>query len=79
MEEREPAYSTVTMTKEQFFYAYKQLAQNDDCHLLLESGTGRKTMYRWNRSTCDTSCGERGTRYKSHGVMDLKRLERRTA
>ena len=42
MEERELAYSAATMTKEQFFYAYKQLAQNDDHHLLLESGRDGK-------------------------------------
>ena len=29
-----------TMTKEQFFYAYKELAQTNDSHLLLESGRG---------------------------------------
>lgn len=40
MMERKPAYTQAQMTKEQFFYAYKQLAQTNDCHLLLESGRG---------------------------------------
>ena len=60
MEEQELAYSAVKMTKEQFFYAYKQLAQNNDRHLLLGEWSGRKTMYSWNRPTCDTSCDGRG-------------------
>lgn len=33
-----PAYKTKAMTQEQFFYAYKQLAQEQDEHILLESG-----------------------------------------
>ena len=36
------AYKSTTMTKEQFFYAYKQLAKETDSHLLLESGRGGK-------------------------------------
>ena len=33
-----PAYTTKKMTKDQFFSAYKQLAQKDDEYVLLESG-----------------------------------------
>ena len=40
MKERELSYTRAKMTKEQFFYAYKQLAQTDKSHLLLESGRG---------------------------------------
>lgn len=39
---RKPMYTKAQMTKDQFFYAYKQLAQINDCHLLLESGRGGK-------------------------------------
>ena len=35
MQERVVAYTAMEMTKEQFFYAFKQLAQSNDCHLLL--------------------------------------------
>jgi len=35
-----PTYAVEAMTKEEFFYAYKQLAQANDDHLLLESGRG---------------------------------------
>ena len=33
------------MTKEQFFYAYKELAHEHDSHILLESG--RAVRYVW--------------------------------
>jgi para-aminobenzoate synthetase component 1 len=42
MFEKEPTYTSVAMTKDQFFYAYKQLAQDSDRHILLESGRGGK-------------------------------------
>lgn len=35
-----PAYTTKNMTEEQFFYAYKQLASEQEEHILLESGRG---------------------------------------
>lgn len=38
MKQQTPRYTTSKMTKEAFFYAYKQLAHEDDEHLLLESG-----------------------------------------
>lgn len=38
MAQQVPAYTAKTMTKEQFFYAYKQLAKEDGEHVLLESG-----------------------------------------
>lgn len=38
MQGQQPVYTTAAMTKEQFFYAYKELAHNNDHHLLLESG-----------------------------------------
>lgn len=33
-------YTTLAMTKEQFFYGYKELAHMHDTHILLESGRG---------------------------------------
>lgn len=40
-----PDYSKVDMTKEEFFYAYKELAQREVGHALLESGrTGKYCM-----------------------------------
>lgn len=40
-----PDYKKANMTKEQFFYAYKELAQNVEGHVLLESGrTGKLCM-----------------------------------
>ncbi|WP_347177964.1 hypothetical protein [Sporosarcina thermotolerans] len=40
-----PDYKKVKMTKEQFFYAYKELAETTEKHLLLESGrTGKLSM-----------------------------------
>ena len=38
MAQQVPAYTAKTMTKDQFFYAYKQLAEENDEHVLLESG-----------------------------------------
>lgn len=38
MQERKIVYTKSAMTKEQFFYAYKELAHNNERHLLLESG-----------------------------------------
>ena len=38
MTQQIPAYSAKNMTKDQFFSAYKQLAQKDGEHILLESG-----------------------------------------
>ncbi|MHA6260552.1 anthranilate synthase component I family protein [Sporosarcina sp. CAU 1771] len=38
--ELKPTYTKAQMTKEQFFYAYKELAQSNKQHLLLESGRG---------------------------------------
>ncbi|WP_342507768.1 anthranilate synthase component I family protein [Sporosarcina sp. FSL K6-2383] len=38
MQGRQPVYTTAEMTKEQFFYAYKELAHQNERHLLLESG-----------------------------------------
>lgn len=40
MQKQTPAYTASTMTKAQFFYAYKELAQLHRRHLLLESGRG---------------------------------------
>ena len=40
MKKQTPAYTASTMTKTQFFHAYKELAQTQDNHLLLESGRG---------------------------------------
>ncbi len=40
MNEQKIAYTTAAMTKEQFFYAYKELAHEHDSHILLESGRG---------------------------------------
>lgn len=34
------AYQTIPMTKDEFFYAYRQLAQKTERHILLESGRG---------------------------------------
>lgn len=42
MGESEQMYSTGNMTREDFFYAYKELAQQDDSHILLESGRAGK-------------------------------------
>ncbi|WP_318617515.1 anthranilate synthase component I family protein [Sporosarcina sp. YIM B06819] len=38
MQGQQPIYTKSAMTKEQFFYAYKELAHNNERHLLLESG-----------------------------------------
>ena len=38
MQGQKPVYTKSAMTKEQFFYAYKELAHKNDRHLLLESG-----------------------------------------
>ncbi|WP_203248989.1 anthranilate synthase component I family protein [Sporosarcina beigongshangi] len=38
MQGQQPVYTTAEMTKEQFFYAYKELAHQNERHLLLESG-----------------------------------------
>lgn len=38
MEQQIPAYTAKTMTKEQFFYAYKQFTEDSGEHVLLESG-----------------------------------------
>lgn len=40
MERQKVAYTTSSMTKEQFFYGYKELAHMHDSHILLESGRG---------------------------------------
>ncbi|WP_342513969.1 anthranilate synthase component I family protein [Sporosarcina sp. FSL K6-1522] len=40
MQGQKPVYTTSAMTKEQFFYAYKELAHKHERHLLLESGRG---------------------------------------
>ncbi|BAQ09519.1 anthranilate/para-aminobenzoate synthases component I [Bacillus sp. OxB-1] len=40
MQGQKPGYTTTKMTKEQFFQAYKKLAQGDEKHILLESGRG---------------------------------------
>lgn len=40
MQKQMPNYTASAMTKEQFFYAYKELAQLHRRHLLLESGRG---------------------------------------
>lgn len=40
MQEKQPAYKAMSMTKEQFFYGYKQLAARSEQHVLLESGRG---------------------------------------
>ncbi|MFD1926691.1 anthranilate synthase component I family protein [Sporosarcina siberiensis] len=42
MEEKEQMYSTGNFTREDFFYAYKELAQQDDNYILLESGRAGK-------------------------------------
>ncbi|MBE1556149.1 anthranilate synthase component I family protein [Sporosarcina limicola] len=42
MQGQQLTYTTKAMTKEQFFYAYKELALAHECHLLLESGRGGK-------------------------------------
>lgn len=42
MEEKELMYSTADLTREEFFYAYKELAQQNDSHILLESGRAGK-------------------------------------
>lgn len=42
MGQQSPRYTTSKMTKEEFFYAYKQLADGNDEHLLLESGRSGK-------------------------------------
>lgn len=45
MDRMNPDYKKVKMTKEQFFYAYKELAETTEKHLLLESGrTGKFSM-----------------------------------
>lgn len=42
MDRLHPAYTKTGMSKEQFFYAYKELAQTAEQHILLESGrTGK--------------------------------------
>ena len=38
------AYQTASMTKDEFFYAYRQLATEKERHVLLESGRGGKDM-----------------------------------
>lgn len=38
MDQLHPAYTKAKMTKEQFFYAYKYLAEKAEQHILLESG-----------------------------------------
>lgn len=40
MKKQTPTYTASTMTKAQFFYAYKELAQLHRRHILLESGRG---------------------------------------
>ena len=40
MQGQKIVYTTAAMTKEQFFYAYKELAHKHDRHILLESGRG---------------------------------------
>ncbi|MER2088656.1 MAG: anthranilate synthase component I family protein [Sporosarcina sp.] len=40
MHKQEIAYTKSAMTKEQFFYTYKELAHKHDSHILLESGRG---------------------------------------
>ncbi len=40
MHKQKIAYTTSVMTKEQLFYAYKELAHKHDSHILLESGRG---------------------------------------
>lgn len=40
MERLKVAHTTSSMTKEQFFYAYKELSHKHDRHILLESGRG---------------------------------------
>ncbi|CAM3256612.1 anthranilate synthase component I family protein [Filibacter tadaridae] len=40
MQGQSPVYTAIAMTKEQFFYAYKELARVQDQHILLESGRG---------------------------------------
>ncbi|WP_246231746.1 anthranilate synthase component I family protein [Sporosarcina jiandibaonis] len=40
MTQHVPAYTAKTMTKDQFFTAYKQLAHKNEEHVLLESGRG---------------------------------------
>ena len=40
MNKQKIAYTTAAMTKEQLFYAYKELAHEHDSHILLESGRG---------------------------------------
>ncbi|WP_438314142.1 anthranilate synthase component I family protein [Sporosarcina sp. FA9] len=42
MEDKELLYCTGNLTREEFFYAYKELAQQDDSHILLESGRAGK-------------------------------------
>lgn len=42
MQRRIPAFTTRSMTKEQFFHAYQQLARGHSEHLLLESGRDGK-------------------------------------
>ncbi|KXH86851.1 para-aminobenzoate synthase [Sporosarcina sp. HYO08] len=40
MQGKQPVYTAMNMTKEQFFYGYKQLAVGSEQHVLLESGRG---------------------------------------
>ncbi|MFJ7936829.1 anthranilate synthase component I family protein [Sporosarcina sp. NPDC096371] len=40
MQGQKPVYTTASMTKEQFFYAFKELAHANERHLLFESGRG---------------------------------------
>ena len=42
MDRLRPDYTKTNMSKEQFFYAYKELAQTAEQHILLESGRSGK-------------------------------------
>ena len=42
MDRLHPEYTKTSMSKEQFFYAYKELAQKTEQHILLESGRAGK-------------------------------------
>ena len=42
MDRLHPTYTKTRMSKEQFFYAYKELAQTAEQHILLESGRSGK-------------------------------------
>ena len=45
MQGQEPAYTASTMTKEQFFYAYKQLAHENDRHLFLKVDAAERYVW----------------------------------